>query len=198
VRRHHDAFMTSHGSRKELCQKREDITLIVRNVNCAVPNAIGLLTAPGRQGSAGLPLTILIPTPQRGVEAEDASPEDRAFFRPNINELNERQRFNNGAVTLSSSTSTTLDSSTTSVADHRPFDPRNTSSAGQEAHMAALQLDADGKVGAYIDFEEYYRAVAALNDAQRLVLSTELEPKGGYETIKEERESTCSTPGGST
>ena len=74
VRIHHDTYMTSTDHRKDVCQKRKDITLLVRNFNYPLPNAMNSPTSGGRSHPLGVatatitgtaldqPLSVIIPT----------------------------------------------------------------------------------------------------------------------------------------
>ncbi|XP_071511507.1 TGF-beta-activated kinase 1 and MAP3K7-binding protein 1-like [Diadema antillarum] len=61
VRRHHDAYL-SGGERVAMCQKREDITLIVRNFNYPIGSRISSPTSTTPFNQVSLPFSPLLPS----------------------------------------------------------------------------------------------------------------------------------------
>jgi len=120
------------------------------------------------------PLSVSIPSGANN-RAMDNTPDNRPFFQQS---------------TFSSTASTTLDDTTSAG---RPFSARHAS--GGKTGGDALQLDEEGKIEAYVDFEEFHSALAAMEQEEREALEKELEPRGRYETIKEEKEGSCTAPG---
>ena len=85
VRLHHDTFMTNPDRRK-LCEKRDDITLLIRNFNCPLQSVAsppsantrsGLVFPPTTQPMA--PLSVLIP-PMNSNLLDQTSPQYKPFF----------------------------------------------------------------------------------------------------------------------
>ncbi len=113
VRIHHDAFMTFTNHRKELCEKRKDITLLVRNFNYPLPNAR------------------VVPSKGMWYPSSDISTEDSTIMSGFI---------------------------------RKSFFHNNTKCDND------LNLDADGKVKAYVDFSLFYKAMNAISESAQVEL----------------------------
>ena len=186
VRKHHDTFMTSSDHRKELCQRRDDITLLIRNFNYPLSNSAASPTAGGvfnpvsvpflPSNGSNQPISIQIPTNQNDVEIPHMSHTLRTL------------------QTLTNRTDT--QSSTFNYSGTYTSSNESTQSSGGGSHLFSrqnpvgnkLNLDPDGKIAAYIDFSQFYKAMEEYTDEQKEALFTDLEPQSSYETIHEEQE----------
>ena len=52
----------------------------------------------------------------------------------------------------------------------------------------------NGRVEAYVDFSDFYRAIEAMTDSQRETLNNYTKPKSGYEIIVDEPTAAASSP----
>ena len=171
ARNHHDAFIAN----REKCQERDDITLLIRNFNYPMPNAVGSSSNPGTATSnpANMkPLSLVIP-----ATSQQESPPKLMMFPMGSNTfLGNTSTLTTGQLTFSSS---------------------NESSSGEMhmfgMHRAAahsgppqLPLDESGRLPAYVDFTELNNILNSMSDEERMAL--ELKP--AYETIPEEQEVT--------
>lgn len=195
-RMHHDTFMTHSDTwRKELCPKREDMTLLIRNFNYPMPNAgaspssvgtpIKPVTVPFLPGqpTSTTPLSVVIPTNSE-PEGEDHRPQ---FAVGSLQMTNTNTNSTYGS-TQGSNTYTSNSDSTQSSED-----------TGQKPTKASaikmkLPLDKDGKIEAYVDFSGFYEEIEKLSREEQESLEIEFEPKPACETIIEEKEtlSPCS------
>ncbi|XP_060079626.1 TGF-beta-activated kinase 1 and MAP3K7-binding protein 1-like isoform X2 [Ylistrum balloti] len=200
ARIHHDTYLTI-PEKKQLCQKRGDITLLVRNFNYPLANAgspagsasYHPVSIPFYQGRANSQPPVSVPnylpvttTPTSDLDMMSfTSPQTpTAAGTPGKDTLtSESSRSESGQSTLNTyaSTNSTSTNSTQSSGETR-FPSRY-------YHTTKLDLDADGKIEAYIDFSEFYRAIDELTEAQRESLNAETKPKSPYEPITEETES---------
>lgn len=196
VRIHHDTFMTATDpARRQRCQRRDDITLIIRSFNYPLPKAT-LLGSPGSLtgGSFSMsmspappqatmtPLSLVIPAPSENLPlALDSPPFSRAFF----DVAKSSSRGQTEQSTLYSSTNESMRSHDSGLFK------RNSAKANR------LPLDEYGRIEAYIGFDEFFRAVEELTDAQRETLNAETEPKPDFETIPEEKEPSLASSKGS-
>ena len=172
VRIHHDAFMCSSDQRKELCQVRGDITLLVRNFNHPLPNAISSPTATAAGGKyAAHPVSVPYSQSQRNGSLSVTIPTNPAIHPFNNGPPLSRQLLHitlnqptpsSGTLTYTQSTmrsSYTSSNDSTQSSDH-PFSRRS--------HInQSLELDKDGKIEPYISFAGFYQAIAELTEAQR-------------------------------
>ena len=187
VRIHHDTFMTATDpARRQRCQRRDDITLIIRSFDYPLPNATTIGSPGSVSGGFGpvsvpplpppatmTPLSLIIPTSSEVLAApQDSSPFSRAFFS---NTRSARGRSNQS--TLYSSNEDSMRSR-----DSGSF-KRNSAKAPNH-----LPLDEQGRIEPYISFSEFFRAVEELTEAQRETLEAETEPKPDFEAIPEEKE----------
>lgn len=187
VRIHHDTYMTSTDHRKHVCQKRNDITLLVRNFNYPLPNAMNSPTSAGKSHPLGVAtttingtaldqqLSVIIPS----SELKSPPPVNRQFF--SYFNTNTNTNTNTQTNRSFSTTYTSSNDSTQSGDDNPLF--RKKSKVGHE-----LKLDADGRVEAYVDFEDFFHAMSVLTDAQKETFDADMEPRPDYEPIMEEKE----------
>ncbi|XP_069124161.1 LOW QUALITY PROTEIN: TGF-beta-activated kinase 1 and MAP3K7-binding protein 1-like [Argopecten irradians] len=199
ARIHHDTYLTS-PEKKQLCQKRGDITLLVRNFSYPLANAgspagsasYHPMSLPFYQGRANsqppasvpnfLPV-VTTPTADLGLMSM-ASPQTptASVTTPSKDTLtSESSQSGQSTLNTYASTNSTSTNSTQSSGETR-FPSRY-------YQTTKLDLDADGKIEAYIDFSEFYRAIDELTEAQRESLNAETKPKSAYEPITEESES---------
>ena len=182
VRRHHDKFMLSGNPvTKELRQKRDDITLLVRNFNYPLPNAIvsptgGVGVIPGSSPNYTSPLSVIIP----GSDNMSMTPSPKLVpaTRPVFTMTN--------TSTLSSSSMRSITNSNSS--DSSSGDHRANLFASRSITKPAMPLDRDGRVEPYIDFSGYYKAIAEMTENQKDSFVTEMEPRAKYESIAEDGE----------
>jgi TAK1-binding protein 1 len=186
---HHDTYMThSDNRRKEQCQKREDMTLLLRNFNYPMPNSMNSpstncspikpVTIPYFHGQSApmSPLSVVIPT-STDSDGDDVRPMFTVGSLRNIN-----TNTTNTCGSTQRSTYTSSNDSTQSGDDTgRLFMKRST-------FKSTLPLDDDGRIKPYIDFSSFYEEIAKLSDEQKESLLVDLEPKPAYETIHEEKE----------
>ncbi|KAK2180507.1 hypothetical protein NP493_440g03014 [Ridgeia piscesae] len=182
VRRHHDKFMLSADPvTKELCQKRDDITLLVRNFNYPLPNAIasptgGMGVMSGSSPNYTSPLSVIIP----GSDNMSMTPSPKLVpaTRPVFTMTN--------TSTLSSSSMRSITNSNSS--DSSSGDHRANLFASRSITKPALPLDRDGRVEPYIDFSGYYKAIAEMTENQKDSFVADMEPRAKYESIAEDGE----------
>lgn len=205
VRIHHDSFMMGTPEVKQRCHKRGDITLLVRNFNYILPNAIGTPTGgtrflpvsvpyyTGTSTRPTVPPSISIPDSTLSTFANESSQDeattpvasDASSSRsPGTNSLLDTNR----ELTRDTQTSTeTYSTNSTQSSEEAPF-------PGRFYKREKLILDENGRVEAYVDFSDFYRAIEAMTDSQRETLNNETKPKSGYETIVEEPTTVASSP----
>jgi len=151
VRIHHDTFM-SGSEHSGQCQKRDDITLLVRNFNHLLPNALNSPTTSVRFSPVvSVQLTPRLEDapsdPSTTTEHNDVSGTiDTVDTLSTTNSSNVATSSTSSMETLSSQTTT---SSTDSV-DRVLFPQRRTNQ---------LPLDEEGRIEPYVDFSDFYRAV---------------------------------------
>lgn len=198
VRIHHDTFMTGSDAKKTLCKKRDDITLLVRNFNYPLsvqsPGSVRSINSPSQPPqhlSTGFPSNIYnhhspIPSSVSSI-ASDASRHQRAgdsespktptnYLVSGPNLLGVSNTNTNSTDTPTNGSSTY---STNSSGEMQLF-------AQRQSNNSNLELDADGKVKAYVDFSEWDIALSKMTEEQRENLLKELMPKSVYDPIQEE------------
>uniref|UniRef100_A0A0B6ZFE9 TGF-beta-activated kinase 1 and MAP3K7-binding protein 1 n=1 Tax=Arion vulgaris TaxID=1028688 RepID=A0A0B6ZFE9_9EUPU len=188
VRIHHDTFMTGNEAHKTLCQKRDDITLLVRNFN--------------------YPLSVHSPSSARSISSPSQPPShsiSQVGFPQNVYNTpdSNRQRTSDSPVTSSPSTPTNyllsgpnlLGATDTNSTDTRTngSSTYSTNSSGEmqlfshpQSQNDKLELDADGKVKAYVSFSEWYASMESFTEEMKDNLCKELMPKSAYDPIQEE------------
>ena len=196
VRKHHDAFMMSPC--KTVCRKRDDITLLVRNISYQLANMNSPQSSPNLPVSQNAlsPLSVIIPGghsthrsvsgPQLQLAATRLPPTPQFNIHTNTKTVRSHSATNTG--TLSSTLYATNDSS-----DSTPSSEEHSKS---QSGRYMLSLDEHGRIEAYVDFAPFYDAMEKLSDKERTELEAEMEPKPDFETIVEEKEpdSEPSTP----
>ena len=188
VRIHHDSFMMGNQEVKSRCHKRGDITLLVRNFNYILPNATGTPTGGGRclpvsvpyyTARPSIPPTVTIPGPSStDTVAPDEQATPVASSSPLVTQDNSHTETN---ITNDSRTSTGTYSTTNSTQSSE-----ETRFHSRFYQREKLVLDEHGRVEAYVDFSDFYRAIEAMTESQIETLNEETKPKSGYEPIAEE------------
>lgn len=204
VRIHHDTYLVNVGQRKDMCQKRDDMTLLVRNFNYPLPNSANSPTTSGAPSSPFsfplnstgaqqvlTPLSVIIPP---GSNSPGRSPPQLQLVNPkpavfNHHNTNSRTIMSTNISTLSSSTHrsyTNTSSNDSTQSDDLPnLNMRNLN------QKPTMQLDENGRVEAYVDFSMFMAAMHELSVEEKKELEAELEPRPAYETIPEEKELEC-------
>lgn len=210
VRIHHDSFMMGTQEIKLRCHKRGDITLLVRNFNNTLPNAIGTPTGPNRF----LPVSVPYYTSNRPNVPPVSFPDVISATYRNEPVADEAvtpvASDPNPIPNTPSSNLSLLDTSREQTRDSHTstgtYSTNSTQSSEESTRFPSrfykrekLVLDENGCVEAYVDFSDFYRVVEAMTDSQRETLNNETKPKSGYETIIEETSTaitstTASTP----
>ncbi|KAI8794260.1 TGF-beta-activated kinase 1 and MAP3K7-binding protein 1 isoform X1 [Biomphalaria glabrata] len=181
VRIHHDTFMTGNADKKALCQKRDDITLLVRNFNYPLsmpspsssrsPSHISHL--PGFTSNMyNHPTDRQRSTDSSSVAESPKTPTNQLLTGPNLLETietNSTESRTNGSSTYSTSSS----------GEMQLFSRRPTQNTD-------LELDAEGRVKAYVDFSEWYAALEQMSEESKESLFKELQLKSVYDPIQEE------------
>lgn len=197
VRIHHDAFMVGSPDTKQRCQKRGDITLLVRNFSYPLANAISSPTASGAYSTSvpfyqPRPSNLSVPTHLPVTPVVDLDITDIAIAQmsggttPTPTTTPPKDTFTTASDSFNQETQRSASTSTSTNSTQSSGETRFPS---RYYHRAKLDLDADGKIEAYIDFSEFYKAVEDLTDSQRESLNAEIKPKPAYEPISEEGES---------
>ena len=200
VRIHHDSFMMGNHEIKSRCHKRGDITLLVRNFNYILPNATGTPTGGGRclpvsvpyyTARPSLPPTVNIPAPgapDSSASDEQSTPVASASPPATQNNTNTETNTTNDSRTSTGTYSTT---NSTQSSEETRFHSRF-------YQREKLVLDEDGRVEAYVDFSDFYRAIEAMTESQIETLNAETKPKSGYEPIVEESDTSLVSMGSTT
>ncbi|KAL4239630.1 PHOsphatase [Mactra antiquata] len=192
VRIHHDSFMTGTPNVKALCHKRGDITLMVRNFNYFLPNSIGTPTGGVRMlptavpyGRPAVPPSITIPDSSSSFVNDSSQDEASTPVASDVSPLR--------SPSDSSFLDTNREQTRDSQASTSTYSTTNSTQSSEETRFRSrfykrekLELDEDGRIEAYVDFTDFYRAIEAMTDSQRETLNNETKPKSGYETITEE------------
>jgi len=207
VRIHHDTFTMGNGDVKARCHKRGDITLLVRNFNCKLANPIGTPTGINRFLPVSVPYyTNTRPSVPPSINIPDLAP-------LNVSSDNTSQDEATTPVATGPSPPHTLagpgpsmslldtnrDQTRDSQASTSTYSTNSTQSSEETRFRSRfykhekLELDENGRVAAYVDFSDFYRAIEAMTDSQRETLNNETKPKSGYETIAEESSSSAAT-----
>ena len=194
VRIHHDAFIGGTPEMKQICQKRGDITLLVRNFNYPLANAINSPTAGGAYHPVSVPFynprpnmppTVTIPPLSTAERVENHSGSgDSTPGTPTAAQTPPRDTLSSTLESTFQETNhtyTSTESSTQSSGEMR-FPTRF-------YNPNKLELDENGRVEAYVDFNEFYDAIKKLTDSQIESLNAETKPKSAYEPITEEVDS---------
>ncbi|GIX73530.1 TGF-beta-activated kinase 1 and MAP3K7-binding protein 1 [Caerostris darwini] len=138
VRIHQDAFMRDTGTPKRY-EKHDDITLLVRNFNCSLPNALGNNIGPINQ-----PIPVaLIDKSNKQTNSEhntlsDIQSIDTSFAKSEYTD----------PINMSGNDDISMTSSS--------------ESAGRQAlfqFSSNMSLDDEGRIKPYVDFSEFYTAV---------------------------------------
>lgn len=199
VRIHHDTYMTGSEHRKSLCHYRDDITLLVRNFNYQLPNSIQSPTNINKVNPVSVPFyqprkqsapTVLIPevnaslTNPLHVEVKPESPQQSVtrLLLSGVHHTNFQQ----------TGTSTIASSITSNISNYTSTNESTEDSGEQQRFKAKvnnkLELDKDGKIAPYVDFSDFYQAIAELSEAQRESLDAKTQPQSSYDPIEEEAE----------
>jgi len=213
---HHDAYLTGTPDTKLLCQKRGDITLLVRNFSypLAKSSPAGATTyhpvsVPFYQGqdpriNSQTPVTIpstpnylplnhmdnvQMSSPVTTPTPTATPPKDTLVGNTGSTRSGDSHSNTSGGGTYGSSNSTSTNSaSTNSTSTNSTQSSGETRFPSRYYKTTKLDLDADGKIEAYIDFCDFFKAIDELTEAQRESLNAETKPKSAYEPITEESE----------
>ncbi|KAH9504077.1 PHOsphatase [Bulinus truncatus] len=181
VRIHHDTFMTGNADKKTLCQKRDDITLLVRNFHypLSVPSPSSNRSPSHHVGHlAGFTANMYNHSTDRQRSSDSSvmespkTPTNQLLTGPNLLETietNSTESRTNGSSTYSTSSS----------GEMQLFSRRTTENTD-------LELDSEGKVKAYVDFSEWYAALEQFPEDKKESLLKDLLPKSVYDPIQEE------------
>lgn len=151
VRIHHDTFMTGNQAQKALCQKRDDITLLVRNFNYPLsvhsPSSVRSISSPSHppsygvsHGASGFPHSVYnSPTESNRQRTTDSSTTESPTTPTNY--------FLTGPNLLGSTDTNSTDTRTNGSSTY------STNSSGEmqlfshtQSQNDKLELDAEGKV----------------------------------------------------
>lgn len=203
VRIHHDSFMMGTPEVKARCHKRGDITLLVRNFNYILPNAIGTPTG----GNRFLPVSVPYypstrPTVPPSISIPDSSPatfgnessQDEATTPVASDPSPSRSPGTNSLLDMNREQTRDSQASTETYSTNSTQSSEETRFPSRFYKREKLVLDENGRVEAYVDFSDFYRAIEAMTDSQRETLNNETKPKSGYETIVEEPVIAASSP----
>ncbi|XP_005094474.1 TGF-beta-activated kinase 1 and MAP3K7-binding protein 1 isoform X2 [Aplysia californica] len=198
VRIHHDTFMTGTAEQKNLCKKRDDITLLVRNFNYALsvhsPSSIRTIHSPSQppthlvsHSSTGFPVGIYN-SPSSNSTAESSQ------YRTSDSSATDSPKTPTNNLLAGPNLLAAIETNSTDVQTNESS-TYSTSSSG-EMHLFAqrqsqngnLELDADGRVKAYVDFSEWHEAIDSMSEEQKESLYKELMPKSVYDPIHEHEE----------
>ncbi len=200
VRMHHDTFMMSIDARKERCQKRDDITLLVRNFNfpsqnvtpspSALPGGYPAHVHQNSVNATNQPLSVIIPESNSAFVNNEPSPSPDQHHP--IFTLA-------GGSTLTANNLSYYNYTESTNQSSRYTNSYDSSQSGGDADVSApfaaksqvkkeLPLDKNGRIAPYVDFSCFYTAVEKLTEDQRQSLSVEAEPRPAYEPIPEDRE----------
>lgn len=190
VRIHHDSFMMGNQEVKSRCHKRGDITLLVRNFNYILPNAIGTPTG----GVRSLPVSVPYYAPRPSMPPTVTIPDPTASNKDGPDELaTPVASASPPSSQFNSNTETNRDITNDSRTSTGTYSTTNSTQSSEETRFHSrfyqrekLVLDEDGRVEAYVDFADFYRAIEAMTESQRETLNAETKPKSGYEPIAEE------------
>ena len=182
VRKHHETFMTSNDYRKALCQKRDDVTLLIRNFtfpmtrigsSSALPFLSSRTAAERRSlDSIMRPLNLDIPSSKSSEHIQELG---------NDVLLKEQPACFRDIASVEQSDDTINEESYSSISSLRKKE---------------LPLDESGCIRPYVDFTEFYDYLNSLSESERKEFEAEVELKSTYDTIPEEHEpnSNQSTP----
>ncbi|GFO10401.1 tgf-beta-activated kinase 1 and map3k7-binding protein [Plakobranchus ocellatus] len=200
IRIHHDTFMTGSEAKKTLCKKRDDITLLVRNFNYPLsiqsPGSVRSINSPSSQTpqhmATGFPSSVYnhhnSPLPSAvSSPASDASRHQRSSESDSPKTPTNYMLTGPSLLGVSNTNTNSTDTPTNGSSTY------STNSSGEmhlfsqrQSNNANLELDAEGKVKAYVDFSEWDLAISKMTDEQRENLFKELMPKSVYDPIQEE------------
>ena len=179
VRIHHDTYMTSNDERKDLCQTRKDITLLVRNFNYPLPNAVNSPTLSSPQIGVGKSTTPPFPVGTLGNLEQPLSVVIPNKSPPNLN----------GALFVYNDTNSNTYRSTMCT-----YSSNDSTQSGDGSKLFSrtarstnpLELDADGRMQPYVDFTEFFKTIESLSAEERELYEAQTELKPAYEAIAEE------------
>lgn len=211
VRKHHDTFMTALGEQQQRCQTRGDITLMVRNFNQPLPNSISSPTGGGKlypvsvpyyqprfnnvpsvrmPTSGTTPLHVNIPDSPVSGTPTPQTPQGPQLLKADTTLQTNDSRSSQATGHSLNATQTNTNASTNSTqssGESRLF-------AHRQSMKNKLELDSEGKVEAYVDFSDFYKAMEQLTEGDRDALDKEMQPQSSYEPISEEVESPSADP----
>jgi TAK1-binding protein 1 len=172
ARNHHDAFIAN----SEKCQQRDDITLLIRNFNYPMPNAVGNnsnLGTPMSNPAKMQPLSLVIPT----TSQQEPPPKLMMFPSGSNTFMGNTSTLTSGQMTFSSSNESSSGEMHMFGGMHR---------AAAHSGPPQLPLDESGRLPAYVDFTDLNNIINSMSEEELALL--ELKP--AYEPIPEEQEVT--------
>ncbi|XP_076459304.1 TGF-beta-activated kinase 1 and MAP3K7-binding protein 1-like isoform X2 [Babylonia areolata] len=210
VRFHHDTYMTGTPQQKRVCQKRDDITLMVRQFKYPLsthsptggllsyhPSPSTPLYQPQPPRLPALHIPTPHPPPFSHLSTGEASSSDSPKTPTNqmgglgagvsssgsgSNSYYLQTESTMSGRTHTSSSTCTSEDSTQSSGEVRMF-------ASRRVREAEMELDAEGKVKPYVDFSEFFRALEQMSEEQQNALMSDMRPRSMYDPIQEEGES---------
>ncbi|KAK7507282.1 hypothetical protein BaRGS_00001217 [Batillaria attramentaria] len=197
VRIHHDTFMTGNVLQKRLCQKRDDITLLVRQFNYPLsavsptsirslhPASTPLYQPQPRPPALNIPSQHASFSPSGDSAADSPKTPTNQYAAGSTSGSSPYLQTTESTVggrTQTSSSTCTSEDSTQSSGEVRMF-------ASRRARETDMQLDEEGKVKPYVDFSEFYNAFNQMTEDQQQALLNEMRPRSMYDPIQEEGES---------
>ncbi|XP_025089983.1 TGF-beta-activated kinase 1 and MAP3K7-binding protein 1-like isoform X2 [Pomacea canaliculata] len=205
VRIHHDTFMTGTPQQKRLCQKRDDITLMVRQFKYPLSSThspTGVLSYHSSGTPFYQPRPPALHIPQNtssfssgagsgGESAGDSPKTPTNYFGAvgnmvanssgaTVSSLFPPSESTVGGRTQTSSSTCTSEDSTQSSGEVGLFQHRS--------HEPYLDLDEEGRIKPYVDFKEFYFALQNMTEEQQQALMNEMRPRSMYDPIQEEAE----------
>lgn len=173
TRTHHDAYALSKPSDavNAKCASRDDMTLLIRNFNYKLRSQLSPRIDANSQSSVSV-------TSMQSPAAEGETTPQATMNNEQINPFFAALR-NKDCLTNQSLLDTYIDSNNAdSFAD----------SIKSNASVATLELDTEGRIAPYCDFEVYNEALAKMSTVERMRFEESLLPKMDYEPIEEHPE----------
>ena len=179
VRKHHDAYLMTMD--KAACQKRDDITLLVRNFNYPLKPSNKHTPESSPRTSTQVnsfmtPLSVSIPPGSGLVTSLLPAPElsigpDSASMQGLIDTIQQTEKLTLASTQNSNESSVNSEDITKS-----------------QSSRTSMSLDEHGRCAAYVDFSAFYDALEGLSESEREDLEKELAVRPDFEAIPEERE----------
>lgn len=186
VRIHHDTFLTGTVAQKRICQKRDDITLLVRKFSSHhLP-----------------PLNI----PHSTLSFANFTPLSTAYHPVMDSPVTPTPSFPGGSNSSGSGSGLGSTSSINSVTESTMSSQNQTAtgtfasgystqSSGEGNFISRqmintqLELDSEGRIKPYVDFSEFFNFLEQMTEEQKQEFENELRPRTMCDPIQEEGES---------